>query len=181
MYNNRKIKESNPSEPYSIGIVCPYKKQADSIKQMIEMRDISNDSCKVYCGTVHSFQGDECDIMIIILNPPINVGLHSHVNNQNIINVAISRAKDYIFFLVPDCRTQGFPTREVLGKMSGDNKNVLFCNKIEKVMFGQEDYILQHTNVSCHMPVNVYYEPSALYEVKKDDHAVDIQINDEFR
>lgn len=31
------------------------------------------------------------------------------------------------------------------------------------------------------MPVNVYYEPSALYEVKKDDHAVDIQINDEFR
>lgn len=180
-YIARKIKESNPSEPYSIGIVCPYKKQADSIKQMIEMRDISNDSCKVYCGTVHSFQGDECDIMIIILNPPINVGLHSHVNNQNIINVAVSRAKDYIFFLVPDCRTQGFPTREVLGKMSGDNKNVLFCNKIEKVMFGQEDYILQHTNVSCHMPVNVYYEPSALYEVKKDDHAVDIQINDEFR
>ena len=44
-----------------------------------------------------------------------------------------------------------------------------------------KDYILQHTNVSCHMPVNVYYEPSALYEVKKDDHAVDIQINDEFR
>lgn len=34
-------------------------------------------------------------------------------------------------------------------------------------MFGQEDYILQHTNVSCHMPVNVYYEPSALYEVKR--------------
>ena len=86
-YIARKIKESNPSESYSIGIVCPYKKQADSIKQMIEMRDISNDSCKVYCGTVHSFQGDECDIMIIILNPPINVGLHSHVNNQNIINV----------------------------------------------------------------------------------------------
>ena len=48
-------------------------------------------------------------------------------------------------------------------------------------MFGQENYILEHTNVSCHMPVNVYYEPSALYEVKKDDHAVDIQINDEFR
>ena len=28
---------------------------------------------------------------------------------------------------------------------------------------------------------NLDYEPSALYEVKKDDHAVDIQINDEFR
>lgn len=180
-YIATKIKESNPDEPYSIGIVCPYKKQADSIKQMIELRDISNDSCKVHCGTVHSFQGDECDIMIVVLNPPMNVGLNSHVNNQNIINVAISRAKDYIFFLVPDNRTPGFPTREVLGKISGDEKSILFCNKIEKMLFGQEDYIEKHTNVTCHMPVNVYYESSSLYEVRKDDTAVDIQINEQFR
>lgn len=180
-YIARKIKESNPAETYSIGIICPYKKQADSIKQMIELRDISNDSCKVHCGTVHSFQGDECDIMIVVLNPPMNVGLNSHVNNQNIINVAISRAKDYVFFLVPDNRIQGFPTREVLGKMSGNEKSVLFCNKIEEIMFGQEDYIQQHTNVTCHMPVNVYYEPSSFYEVRKDDTAVDIQINEQFR
>ena len=180
-YISRKVEESNPSEQYSIGIVCPYKKQADSIKQMIELRDISNESCKVQCGTVHSFQGDECDIMIVVLNPPINVGKNSHVNNQNIINVAVSRAKDYVFFLVPDNITQGFPIREVLGSLSGDEKNVLFCNKIEKVMFGQEDYIEKHTNVTCHMPVNVYYEPSSLYEVRKDDSAVDIQINEQFR
>ena len=180
-YIARKVEESNPSEQYSIGIVCPYKKQADSIKQMIELRDISNESCKVQCGTVHSFQGDECDIMIVVLNPPINVGKNSHVNNQNIINVAVSRAKDYVFFLVPDNITQGFPIRDVLGSLSGDEKNVLFCNKIEKVMFGQEDYIEKHTNVTCHMPVNVYYEPSSLYEVRKDDSAVDIQINEQFR
>lgn len=180
-YVARKIKESRPSNSYSIGIVCPYKKQADSIKQMIELRDISNDYCKVCCGTVHSFQGDECDIMIVILNPPMNVDQNSHVNNQNIINVAVSRAKDYIFFLVPDNRTPGFQTREILGKMAGDEKNILFCNKIEKIMFGQEDYIQQHTNVTCHMPVNVYYEPSSLYEVRKDDRAVDIQINEQFR
>lgn len=180
-YIANKIKESNPSDPYSIGIVCPYKKQADSIKQMIELRDISNDFCKVSCGTVHSFQGDECDIMIVVLNPPLNVGQNSHVNNQNIVNVAVSRAKDYLFFLVPDNRTPGFQTREVLGKMSGDEKNILFCNQIEKKMFGQEDYIQQHTNVTCHMPVNVYYELSSLYEVRKDDKAVDIQINEQFR
>ena len=180
-YIARKIKESSPSDPYSIGIVCPYKKQADSIKQMIELRDISNDFCKVSCGTVHSFQGDECDIMIVVLNPPMNVSPNSHVNNRNIINVAISRAKDYIFFLVPDNRTQGFPTREILGKLSGDEKSIFFCNKIEKIMFGQEDYIQQHTNVTCHMPVNVYYEPSSLYEVRKDDTAIDIQINEQFR
>ena len=180
-YVANQIKSQNPNDPYSIGIVCPYKKQADSIKQMIELRDISNDSCKVHCGTVHSFQGDECDIMIVVLNPPVNVGPHAHVNNQNIINVAMSRAKDYVFFLVPDNRTPGFPTREVLGKMSGNEKNVLFCHKLEEIMFGQEDYILQHTNVTCHMPVNVYYESTSLYEVRKDDLAVDIQINEQFR
>lgn len=175
------IKSKDPDEPYSIGIVCPYKKQADSIKQMIELRDISNVFCKVHCGTVHSFQGDECDIMIVVLNPPANVGANAHVNNPNIINVAMSRAKDYIFFLVPDNRTPGFATREVLGKMAGNNKSVMFCKDIEKIMFNQEDYILQNTNVTCHMPVNVYYSPSSLYEVRKDDMAVDIQINEQFR
>lgn len=180
-YIARCIENSHPEEPYSIGIVCPYKKQADSIKQMIEQRNISNASCKVHCGTVHSFQGDECDIMIVVLNPPANVGPDSHVNNRNILNVAFSRAKDYVFFLIPDNRTIGFNTREMLGKMSGDEKTILFCNTIEKIMFGQEDYIQQHTNITCHMPVNVYYEPSSLYEIRKDDMAIDIQINERFR
>lgn len=180
-YVSNRIHSNNPEVPYSIGIVCPYKKQADAIKQMIELRDISNDSCIVHCGTVHSFQGDECDIMIVVLNPPVNVGANAHVNNQNIINVAMSRAKDYVFFMVPDNRTPGFATREVLGKMSGKDKTVMFCGDIEKIMFKQEDYILNHTNVTCHMPVNVYYEPSSLYEVRKDDMAVDIQINERFR
>lgn len=180
-YIANKIGEGSPKEPYSIGIVCPYKKQADSIKQMIELRNISNDSCKVHSGTVHSFQGDQCDIMIVILNPPVNVGDKSHVNDQNIINVAISRAKDYLFLLVPDHRISGFPTRDVLGKLSERENTILSCDKLEKIMFGQENYIQQHTNVSCHMPVNVYFEPSSLYEVRKDDMAVDIQINEQFR
>ena len=179
-YIAQRIADEKPKEPYSIGIVCPYKKQADCIKQMIELRDISNDVCMISCGTVHSFQGDECDIMIVVLNPPMNVGQNAHVNNQNIINVAMSRAKDYIFFLVPDNRTPGFTTREVLGKMAND-KSIMFCNDIEQIMFGQSDYIQQHTNVTCHMPVNIYYEPSSFYEVRKDDMAVDIQINEQFR
>lgn len=179
-YIAQRIADEKPEEPYSIGIVCPYKKQADCIKQMIELRDISNDACMISCGTVHSFQGDECDIMIVVLNPPMNIGQNAHVNNQNIINVAMSRAKDYLFFLVPDNRIPGFTAREVLGKMAND-KSIMFCNDIEQIMFEQSDYIQQHTNVTCHMPVNVYYEPSSFYEVRKDDMAVDIQINEQFR
>lgn len=177
----KKIEKSNTTETLSIGIVCPYKKQADSIKQMIESREISNPSCKVTCGTVHSFQGDECDIMLVVLNPPANLGPNSHVNNQNIINVAMSRARDYVFFLVPNNSTQRFTSRDVLGKLAGNDKKIMFCHDLEKIIFDKEDYILHNTNVTCHMPVNVYYEPSALYEVKKDDKAIDIQINERFR
>ena len=65
--------------------------------------------------------------------------------------------------------------------MSGGEKTILFCNNIEKIMFGQEDYIEKHTNDTFHMPVNVYYEPSSLYEIRKDDTAVDIQINEQYR
>ena len=180
-YMAKRIAKDSPSEPYSIGIVCPYKKQADSIKQMIEFRNVSNNSCSIHCGTVHSFQGDECDIMIVVLNSPLNVGQNAHVNNQNIINVAMSRARDYVFFLVPDNRTPGFETREILGKIAGKNKAIMFCHDLEKIIFGQEDYILKHTNVTCHMPVTVYYEPTSFYEVRKDDTAVDIQINEQFR
>jgi len=147
---------------------------------MIELRDISNDMCKVTCGTVHSFQGDECDIMIVVLNPPMNVGQNSHVNNQNIINVAMSRARDYIFFLVPDDRTPGFYTREQLGKLAY-NKSILYCHDIEEMLFHDREFIKHNTNVSCHTPVNVYYDSTSLYEVRKDDSAVDIQINEQFR
>ena len=83
--------------------------------------------------------------------------------------------------MVPDNRTPGFTAREVLGKMADDDKTIMYCRDLEKIMFNQEDYILQHTNVTCHMPVNVYYEPTSFYEVRKDDTAVDIQINEQFR
>lgn len=179
-YMANKIKKQYSNSFYSIGIVCPYKKQADAIRQMIELRNISNNSCNVSCGTVHSFQGDECDILIVVLNPPMNIGQNSHVNNKNIINVAISRAKDYVFFLVPDSKTPGFYTREVLGKLS-EHKSILFCADIEESMFNNNEFIKNHTNVSCHTPVNVYFDPTSLYEVRKDDLAVDIQINEQFR
>ena len=58
------------------------------IKNMLENRPLSTDFCSVSCGTIHSFQGDECDIMFIVLNPPALCSAGSHVNNENIINVA---------------------------------------------------------------------------------------------
>lgn len=165
---------------YTIGIVCPYKQQAAAISQMLEMRPISTDDCLVKCGTVHKFQGGECNTMIVVMNTPAEITAGTHVNNPHIVNVAISRARDYLFMLVPDHSVAGFISREILGNISG-NRSIMFSKELEKAMFGSEDFIERNVNVSCHMPVNVYYKPVRLYDVRIDESAIDIQINESLR
>lgn len=177
-YVAKQIAQKYPKDSYSIGIVCPYKAEADAIKQMVEEKDISQPNCQISCGTVHSFQGDECDIMFVVLNPPAQVTFGTHVNNQNIVNVALSRARDYLFILMPSENMKGFTIKNTLGRLaSHDNRTIQFCQDIEEVMFGSKDYIFNNTNVTCHMPVNVYYDSHSKYEVRINDTALDIELN----
>ena len=178
-YVVKQLSNNNPNCNYSIGIVCPYKAEADAIKQMLDHRSLDSDTCTVTSGTVHKFQGDECDIMFIVLNPPANVTSGSHVNKDNIINVAMSRARDYIFFIVPDGQIDGFKVKNRLGKIvQTEERTITHCSKIEEVMFGNNNFIYENTNVSCHLPVNVFYDTYSRYEVRIDDTTLDIQIND---
>ena len=165
---------------YTVGIVCPFRAQADAIRGMLENRPIDNECCSVKCGTVHKFQGSECDAVIVVMNTPADVTSGSHVNNANLVNVAISRAKDYLFIMTPDHSVEKFWTREALGKLAEEH-SIAFGPDLEKMIFGREGFIETNVNVSAHMPVNIFYEPSKLYEVKIDEAAVDIQINDNLR
>jgi hypothetical protein len=145
---------------------------------MIENRPLDTLYCNVSCGTVHSFQGDECDIMFIVLNPPPICTKGSHINNENIVNVAMSRARDYIFFIIPQGQQPGFRMKNRLGDVIPfSDRTILDCAMIEKVMFGNENFIYENTHVTCHMPVNVYCENSAIYEVRLGEDALDIRIN----
>ena len=178
-YTIKQIEKHYANKEYTIGIVCAYRAQADAIKNMLENRPLDTMYCKVTCGTVHSFQGDECDIMFIVLNPPANCTSGAHVNNENIINVAMSRARDYIFFVLPKGQQKGFYMKNVIGeKISFLNRTIHTCREIEKVMFyGNDNFIYENTHVTCHMPVNVYCENNAIYEVRMSDDAIDIKIN----
>lgn len=68
----------------SIGIITPYKDQAQAINQMLGM-DIAS--------TVHKYQGRECDtiIMSMVDNSPTEFS-----DDPNLLNVAISRAKTHL-------------------------------------------------------------------------------------
>ena len=179
-YTVKQITKKYPKSEYKIGIVCPYKAEANAVEQLLDRRPLDTDVCTVSSGTVHRFQGDECDIMFIILNPPSNVTSGTHINKLNILNVAMSRARDYIFFIVPDKHVNGFNKREELWSLVDDkDKTVQTCVDIEKVLFDNPNFIYENTNVTPHLPVNVYYDTHALYEVRVDETAIDIQINDE--
>lgn len=177
-YIIKQIGINHPGQDYSIGVVCAYRAQSDAIKNMIENRPLDTEYCKVSCGTVHSFQGDECDIMFIVLNPPAICTSGTHVNNENIINVAMSRARDYIFFVLPKGQQPGFKMKNRIGSVIPySDRTILDCKMVENVMFGNDNYIYENTHVTCHMPVNVYCEDSATYEVRMSEDALDIRIN----
>ncbi len=180
-YTIKQIEKHYPDREYTIGVVCAYRAQSDAIKNMLENRPLDTSYCTVTSGTVHSFQGDECDIMFVVLNPPAMCTSGAHVNNENIINVAISRARDYIFFILPNGQQHGFYMKNRIGAVVPFiDRSILKCMNVEKVMFnGNENFIYENTHVTCHMPVNVYCEENALYEVRMSESALDIKINQE--
>lgn len=80
--NKDKYKDSN-----KVGIICPYRKQVIEAKKYLEKSEIEID-------TVHKFQGREKDT--IIFSTVVN-DINSFVDDENLINVAVSRAvKEFI-------------------------------------------------------------------------------------
>ena len=59
-----------------------------------------------------------------------------------------------------------------------DSYQHLLCSDIENVIWGMPNYIAANTHVTCHMPVNVYCDYQAKYDVRIADDALDIKIND---
>ena len=88
--------ERHPEE--SIGIITPFVNQ----KNLITMRLKENGLDSIPCGTVHSFQGDEKDV--ILFSTAIGEGMARSTynwlsNNRELINVATSRARNQLLIM----------------------------------------------------------------------------------
>ncbi|MDO4539354.1 MAG: AAA domain-containing protein, partial [Coriobacteriales bacterium] len=92
----------------SIGVVSPYRAQADMLSGLIAQLRLDQ-NVRVQAGTIHGFQGDECDVMIVVLNTPPSISAKPgmFLNKRNILNVSVSRARDSLILLVPDENTRG--------------------------------------------------------------------------
>lgn len=175
-------------EAPSIGIVSPYKVQAALISRIIEHRLAERPGrCKILVGTAHKFQGDQCTIMIVCLNPPGHASAKSFVNRESLLNVAVSRASDCLFLLVPDKDTPGLEQLkwmkwlEAACAVSGSGAISFKSNEMECEMFGTDNpqWLADNTFITGHMDVNVYDHPVKRYEVRFDEHAVDVQMTKE--
>ena len=177
-----KISQFNPDTPVSIGVISPYRAQADIMDKLISREKIPEE-IKVQAGTIHKFQGDECDIIFVVFNPPKNPSSSkTFLNKMNILNVAVSRARDYLFVIMPDDEMDGIEDLirirkiESLMRKNGKCSQFLACD-LEKLLFGQSDYLENNVFSTGHQDVNVYDLPEKQYEVRAEDDAVDIQIH----
>ena len=170
-------------EKFSIGIISAYRAESDLINKLSASMNLPS-TVEVQVGTVHGFQGDECDIIFVVLNPPpfISDSEEMFLNKINILNVAVSRARDYLFVLMPDDQTDNIERLrlvkrlEQLIKASGN-----FCettsNELEEIIFGSPTFIEENAFSTAHQDVNIYGSIERRYEIRSEEIAVDIQLH----
>ncbi|MBQ9911247.1 MAG: DUF2726 domain-containing protein [Lachnospiraceae bacterium] len=82
----------------SIGVITPFVNQKALIETELQREQVSN----VVCGTVHSFQGDEKDVILFstAVGDGTSEGTYRWLcNNRELINVATSRARKQLIVL----------------------------------------------------------------------------------
>jgi hypothetical protein len=165
---------------WKIGIICPYLAQANLIEKMINAQYEINDNITILIGTIHKFQGDEFDIILSVLNPPKTISKNILLNKQHLLNVAISRAKDYLILLIPDI--DGIEQIKRLETIVENpqikaNSQQLKAAEIEQILFQQANYIEENTEILRHQSINIYTNSTKKYIVSLDEKVVDVLMN----
>lgn len=182
-YLSKAIAENNKGELFKIGVIAPYRAQADMIDKLLASEKLPKE-VDVQVGTIHGFQGDECDIIFAVFNTPplISASKDMFLNKRNIINVSISRARDYLFVVMPDDKTENINNLRLVKRVedlihSTDVWTEFQSPDLEDLMFGDSKYLENNAFSTSHQSVNVYGLPEKCYEVRTEDAAVDVQIH----
>ncbi|MDE7167256.1 MAG: AAA family ATPase [Clostridia bacterium] len=177
-----KLAVKNKGETFSIGIIAPYRAQADLIDKLFASFKCPA-GIDIQVGTIHGFQGDECDIVFAVFNPPpkISSSKDMFLNKKNIINVSISRARDYLIIIMPDDNTENIEDLRLIKRVEdicNDNGSLEYLSpKIEELIFNDSRYLENNSFATSHQIVNVYGKPELKYEIRSEETAVDIQIH----
>lgn len=165
------------NQKYSIGIISPYKAQSVLMSKLIDSQGLS-ENLSIYCDTVHGFQGDECDIIIFIVNPTgyrFTGHKKSLLSKEYVYNVAMSRARDYLWIFHPfqDIKDNIFINR--VAEMT-DIDEFISSDEIERLLFKSKKFIEKNSFFTGHDNINVFGEVDIHYFIKADNRAIDIQM-----
>ena len=180
-----RLQAEGPSRKASIGIVSPYRAQADLLAGLLGQIRLP-EQVTVQADTIHGFQGDECDLMIVVLNTPPSISRKPgmFLNRRNILNVSVSRARDSLMLLVPDESTKDLDRLREVNRLRSicqrtGSVREFSSSSIEKQLFGSETFIEENCFSTGHQSVNVYGRPEQRYEIRSESQAIDIQVHDE--
>ncbi len=84
-------------ERSSIGVLSPYRDQVNYLNRTLaaKLKSKTLQDHDIICGTAHTFQGDERDVMLISFcaDPSSHRSTVTFLNNDNLFNVAVTRAR----------------------------------------------------------------------------------------
>jgi len=94
------LTEKHGIEGRNIAVMSPFRQVADRAKE-IGRRRIDQDFADKNVGTVHTFQGRESDVVILVLgSPPDNAGRREWASKKpNLLNVAVSRTRRRLYVI----------------------------------------------------------------------------------
>jgi hypothetical protein len=181
------------AQPFRIGVISPYTAQAALAREVLKQMDLPADVIdpSEHVGTIHGFQGDECDLIFALISPPEYIAekprFKPMLEREYILNVAISRAKDRLILLVPDENTRNYASLKELNflldlarthiQAHGGTLAEYHADDIERSLFGRADYLTDNSFSSGHQTVNVFGPTERRYEVRLSDTAIDVQFN----
>lgn len=186
-YLSSQAEMTNKDGLLRIGLIAPYRAQSDLIDKLVASFTFPK-NIDVQVGTIHGFQGDECDVIIALFNPPpsISESKDMFLNKLNIINVSISRARDYLFVILPDDATENVDNLTMIKRVEKLCKEQPSwieheSHNLEEVIFGSKNFLEDNSFSTSHQLVNVYGKPEKRYEVRTEDTAVDVQIHEQWQ
>ena len=177
--------QKNNHKKFRIGVISPYRAQAEIIGRLLAKYTLPAE-ISVNVGTVHGFQGDECEMIIAMLNPPRGMGKggSSFINDKKVLNVAISRAKNYLIVMAPSRDTWNIQyltgPNEIMDLMSflADHCLEYHTPELEQSIWGDKSYIDHNTFPTGHQAVNVYEQPEKRFEIRASEDAIDVQFHE---
>ena len=138
------MNDKNSENPVSIGVISPFRAQVDLIKKAI-YRVFDTETIlrhRLDCGTAHTYQGDERDVMLLSWTFAPNSHNQSLMFAQkpNLFNVAITRARRKLINFISR-EINELPAGllrdylEYVKKINSKPHQDIFKNDFEKVVF----------------------------------------------